>query len=128
MASVTQIPGVAPHLLSPIGNQVAVADPVSQTSQLPKPRDVITTLHYYKDPADGGPPHASYTDRPETYYREPDSKQVTIHDIRGTEDQYTLDKTGFQIVKHASAEKGFLDDDQIKQVYYPEVEDLLKKT
>jgi len=39
-----------------------------------------------------------------------------------------LDKTGFQIVKHASAEKDFLDDDQIKKVYYPEVEELLKKT
>src|SRR6266487_5680270 len=124
MASVAQSRGVAPHLLSPVGNQVAVADPAPQASEALKPRDVVTTLHYYKDPADGGPPHASYTDRPETYYREPLSQQVTVHDIRGTEDQYTLDKTGFQIVKHASAEKDFLDDDQIKKVYYPEVEEI----
>jgi hypothetical protein len=126
MASVTQSQGIAPHLLSQVGNQVSIAD-IPETSQLPKARDVVTTLNYYKDPPGGGPPHATYIDRPETYYREPLPQQVTVHDIRGTEDQYTLDTTGFQIVKHESAEKDFLDDEQIKAIYYPEVEQLLKQ-
>jgi hypothetical protein len=51
---------------------------------------------------------------------------VTIHDIAGDEDKYTLDSHGFQFVKHESKEKDFLDDAQIKAAYYPEVEQLLK--
>lgn len=65
-------------------------------------------------------------DKPETYHREPESHNVTIHDVRGKEDQYTLDKNGFQFHKHVSKEKDFLDDEHIKAVYYPETEQLLK--
>jgi hypothetical protein len=126
MASVTQTPGVAPHLLSQVGNQVVV-DERSQTSQTYKPRDIVTTFNYYKDPEDGSPPAPNYADRPSSYERVPLSQQLTVHDIRGSEDQYTLDTTGFQIYKHESVEKDFLDDDHIKAVYYPETEELLKK-
>lgn len=125
MASVTQSQGVAPHLLSPVGNQVSVAD-IPKDVSAPVPRDVVTTLNYYKDPADGGPPHATYTDKPETFYREPEPREAVVHDIRGTEDQYTLDTTGFEIFKHKSAETEFADDQHIKEVYYPEIEYILK--
>jgi len=127
MASVTQTPGIAPHLLSPVGNQVAVEEPLSQASQIPKPRDVTTIFHYYKDPADGSPPAPNDASKPSTYEREPLSEQAVVHDIRGTETQYTLDTTGFEIFKHVSVEKDFLDNEQIKRVYYPETEELLKK-
>jgi len=53
--------------------------------------------------------------------------QVVVHDIRGSEHEYTLDTKGFQVVKHESKEKEFLNDDQIKKVYYPETEELLKR-
>jgi hypothetical protein len=53
-------------------------------------------------------------------------KSVTVHDITGDEDKYTLDSHGFQFVKHESKEKDFLDDKKIKAEYYPEVEQLLK--
>jgi hypothetical protein len=127
MASVTQSQGLAPHLLSSIGNNVTVADPASQAPQAPQGRDVNATFNYYKDSADGSPPAPNYANKPSTYVRERLERQKVVHDIRGREDQYTLDTTGFQIVKHESAENDFVDDEQIKRVYYPETEELLKK-
>ena len=55
-----------------------------------------------------------------------DSHPVTINDIRGKEDTVSLDKTGFQFIKHVSEEKDFLDEELIKTRYYKEVEELLK--
>lgn len=54
-------------------------------------------------------------------------KEVILHDIRGFDDRYTLDTTGFQIVDRKSKEKDFLNIKQVKKVYFPEVEDLLQK-
>lgn len=87
---------------------------------------VQTTLNYYKDPGDGSPPKPTYVGKPETYERPTEPLEVTVTDIRGDEKKYTLDKNGFEIYPHTSAEKEFLDDDQIKAQYYPEVEQLLK--
>ena len=52
---------------------------------------------------------------------------MLVHDIRGEEDKYTLDTTGFQIYRHVSQETAFQDEAEIKSIYYPEVEDILKK-
>jgi hypothetical protein len=90
-----------------------------------KPRQVNTTLNYYKDPGDGSEPHPSYVGRPETYERPSEKLNVTIHDIR-TQDQYSLDRNGFQVYHHTSVEKEFLNEEQIKALYYPETERLLK--
>ena len=92
-----------------------------------KPRDVTSSLNYFKDNEDGSPPAPSYVGKPETYARPSLAQQVVVRDVRGSEDQYTLDTKGFQIVKHESKEKYFVDDDQIRRVYYPETEELLKK-
>ena len=91
-----------------------------------KVHDVSTQLHYYKDPGDGSEPAPSYVGRPETYERPYDPHNVVVQDVRGEEDRYTLDKNGFHIYRHKSVEKDFLDDEQIKAVYYPETEQLLK--
>jgi hypothetical protein len=64
--------------------------------------------------------------KPETYVRPHVTQQVTVHDISGEEDRYTLDSHGFQIYPHESSEKDFQDDEQIKAHYYPETEQLLK--
>ena len=88
--------------------------------------DVPTKLNYYKDPGDGSEPAPAYVGRPETYDRPYEPFDVVVEDIRGREDQFTLDKNGFQIYRHESKEKDFADDDQIKSVYYPETEQLLK--
>lgn len=52
---------------------------------------------------------------------------MTVYDIRGETDKYSLDRQGFQIYTYPSAEKDFVDDDKIKVEYYPEVERLLKE-
>jgi len=90
------------------------------------PHDVFTTLNYFKDNEDGSPPAPSYVGKPETYERPTETLKATIHDIRGSEDQYGLDLNGFQVVTHESAEKDFVDEEQIKRVYYKETENLLK--
>lgn len=89
-----------------------------------RPHDVQTTLNYYLD--DGKPPAPAYIGKPETYERPLDARPTTIHDVRGHEHEYSVDKQGFQFYKHSSAEKDFVDDAQIKRVYYPETEQLLK--
>jgi hypothetical protein len=111
------------------GHYSQVSTQLGSTYQTPKiqPRDVTTILNYFKDNEDGSPPAPSYVGKPETYARPTMPQQVVVHDIRGSEDQYTLDTKGFQIVKHNSKEKDFLDDDQIRRIYYPETEELLKK-
>ena len=91
-----------------------------------QPHHVSTTLNYYKDPGDGSEPHPTYVGKPETYERPCETIHVTVHDLRNQEDQYSLDKNGFQICHHASIEKDFLDEEQIKASYYPETETLLK--
>ena len=88
--------------------------------------NVQTRLNYYKDPGDGSPPAPSYVGKPETYERPYESLDVTVSDIRGDVGEYTLDKNGFQIYPHTSAEKEFVDDNKIRAEYYPEVEQLLK--
>ncbi|KIX06074.1 uncharacterized protein Z518_04048 [Rhinocladiella mackenziei CBS 650.93] len=87
---------------------------------------VHTQLNYYKDPGDGSPPPPSYVGKPESYERPTEPLDVTIYDIRGEEQNYNLDKNGFEIYRRESVEKDFLDDAQIKAQYYPETEQLLK--
>jgi len=107
--------------------QQYTASSVVENQQRYTPRDVTTKLNYFKDNEDGSPPAPSYVGKPETYERPTSPRTVTIHDIRGSEDKYTLDTTGFQVVKHKSAEKDFIDEDEIKSLYYPEVESILKE-
>ncbi|KAL4782876.1 amino acid permease-domain-containing protein [Aspergillus varians] len=92
-----------------------------------KPHHVQTTLNFFKDHEDGSPPSPNYVNQPESYRSQPiETAPATIHDVSGHELDYTLDGNGFQFYYHTSAEKDFLDDEQIKRVYYPETEQLLK--
>lgn len=91
------------------------------------PRDIAATFHYLRPNPDGSPPAPSYVGRPETYVRPANAHSVTVHDIRGSESNYTLDKTGFEVFNHESKEKDFVDEEKIKDIYYKEVEEILKK-
>jgi hypothetical protein len=118
-AAVQSVPQ-PPHL------QPDVTQTTNSLSQQQTRHDVFTTLNYYKDPGDGSPPPPTYVGRPETYERPTEPLAMTVHDIRGREAEYTLDKNGFQIYHYVSREKEFLDDGKIKREYYPETEQLLK--
>lgn len=89
-------------------------------------KDVASSLNFHKDNEDGSPPAPSYVDRPETYERPVSTHSVTIQDVRGREEHFNIYTQGFQIHSHSSQEKDFLDEDRIKEVYYPETEQLLK--
>jgi hypothetical protein len=52
---------------------------------------------------------------------------VTIRDARPLIDQLSLDKEGFVLLHHQSAVKNFYDEDEIKSVYYPECERVMKE-
>jgi len=114
----------APHNLHLPSSTIQVS---TGSTRSYKPRDVTTTLNYYLPNADGSPPEPSYVGRPETYIRPVEPHTAIVHDIRGSEVNFSLDKTGFEIVKLESKEKEFVDEDAIKNVYYKEVEELLKK-
>ena len=103
-----------------------LATPAPDTASSVKPHDVKTKLNYYKDPGDGRGPAPTYVGKPETYERPTEPLDVTVHDIRGQEAKYSLDGNGFQIYRHTSTEKDFLDDEKIKREYYLETEQLLK--
>lgn len=93
------------------------------------PKSLTATLHYLK----------RGTEKP-TYYRiEPppgvpqwngidDPRDVWIEDARGRESEFTLDRNGFCLVKAPTAVVNFYDSEEIKRVYYPEVEQLLRDT
>ncbi len=121
-SAAVQQPGGHSTSFEPLTTQVKETTP----KQAPQKHHVQTKLNYYKDPGDGSAPPPNYAGRPETYDRPTEPLDVTVHDIRGEEKNYTLDGNGFEIYPHQSVEKDFVDDDQIKAQYYPEVEQLLK--
>ena len=51
---------------------------------------------------------------------------VTIRDGRPLRGEFTLEKHGFEFVDHETAVENFFDADQLKSVYYPEIEQLVK--
>ncbi|KAI8939274.1 hypothetical protein NX059_005100 [Plenodomus lindquistii] len=90
------------------------------------PQDVQTVLHYFKPNENGSPPAPTYVNRPETFERPFEVHPVTVKDVRGREQDYTLDKNGFEFYRQTAQEKDFVDDEQIKSGYYAETEQLLK--
>jgi hypothetical protein len=80
----------------------------------------------------------STTERPRTYtYDPPDGEprtnaahtphRVTIRDIRPKAESYTLDTHGFAVAHHQSMVRDFWDEAQIRDVYYPEAERLIRE-
>lgn len=59
--------------------------------------------------------------------RRNDPKTVTIYDARPILDQLSLDTQGFVLTQHESKVVDFYDAAEVREVYYPEVEQLLKE-
>ena len=53
--------------------------------------------------------------------------RVPIHDARPVVDRVSLDANGFALVNHRSAVRDFFDDEEVRRVYYPEVERVVKQ-
>jgi hypothetical protein len=56
----------------------------------------------------------------------PDPRRVTIHNGRLHEKNFVLERHGFCFLRHDTKVKEFYDEDEIRQVYYPEMEALIK--
>jgi hypothetical protein len=57
---------------------------------------------------------------------ERDPHKVIIRNGRPHTNEFTLERSGFRFVRHDTAMKDFLDRDEVKRVYYPEMEALIK--
>ena len=55
-------------------------------------------------------------------------KQMTVQNGRRFADQLSLEEQGFVLVEHRTKVADFFDAAQLESVYYPEVEELIKKT
>jgi hypothetical protein len=51
-----------------------------------------------------------------------EAHRVQIHDMRPIASEITLDRQGFAVVDQQTAVRDFWDDDEVRQVYYPEAE------
>ena len=72
---------------------------------------------YAFDPPGGGPrSNARYA-----------PQRVAIEDARRHAAEFALDREGFAFVQHDSAVRDFWDEDEIRQVYYPEAERLIRE-
>ena len=56
----------------------------------------------------------------------PDPRRITLHNGRPHADDFVLDRNGFRFVRHDTKMADFYDEDEIKRVYYPEMEALIK--
>jgi hypothetical protein len=94
-----------------------------------RPKDVIATLHY----------QVRSDRKPVRYVGEPppgeipflgidDPREVRIEDARGRESEFNLDRNGFALVQAPTKVQNFYSDEEVKSVYYPEVEQLLLRT
>jgi hypothetical protein len=94
--------------------------------------DVVpATLFYFQPPKDGSPAWTLVDADPATGERTAnfgaEDKTIDIENVRGKEDSYSLDTSGFHYFTHAAAHKKFTDHEEVKQEYYPESVELLKK-
>jgi hypothetical protein len=93
--------------------------------------DVTANLNFFTAPADGAVPYNLVGDghEPDLAVRNygDDFHDVVIHDIRGRESEFKVDRDAFELVQGLpdSAEVDFVDDESIQKNYYPEVEKLL---
>lgn len=91
-------------------------DPVSATDNLPY---VEAELRYF----------VPMPERPSYHYHDEGlvepaaaAHKVRIHDMRPLGSEVDLDRQGFALVEQCSSVGDFYDDDEVRRVYYPEVE------
>jgi hypothetical protein len=104
---------------------VAIAEP--QGAVAVTDGSIEATLDYYLDTGE----------KPFTYTGGPgsldvragggkDPRRVMLHDGRQEARDFTLDRNGFRFVRHDTKVGDFFDEAQIRSVYYPEMEALVK--
>jgi hypothetical protein len=91
------------------------------------PDTIEATLNYLLDT--GEMPWTYSGGRGSTIVRSgatPDPRSVALHNGRQHATEFTLDDHGFRFVRHNTKVREFLDEEELRQVYYPEMEALVK--
>jgi hypothetical protein len=94
-----------------------------------EPLTLEASLNYY---VDTGAQPISIVARPggvDTRLSSGDSeaRRVMLHNGRPLADRFDIERHGFRFVRHATAVVDFYDDDEVRRVYYPEMEALIKR-
>jgi hypothetical protein len=100
----------------------------TQVEKSDSTRDVKTSLNYLLR-GDRKPVTYAFTPPPGTEQstRRPDPRTVTVRNARPLGGKLSLDEQGFVLTRHESRVKNFYDQDEVREVYYPEIEKLLKE-
>jgi len=90
-------------------------------------RDVDAAMYYLADtsikPVTYNPPPGTGEQRRVGNYG---AFRVRVRDARPIASRFELDREGFALARHDTAVKGFYDEDEVRRVYYKEVEQLIK--
>ena len=62
-----------------------------------------------------------------TYHGNYEDRTVRIYDIRDEARNYSLDREGFRLVSHPTKVRDFFDEEEVRNVYYPELVELAKR-
>src|SRR4051812_16289967 len=90
-----------------------------------KPGDVLADINYF--PATGKAIKTSSWKRRYLGVGDKYTRTMTIHNIRGIEWKFDLDRNGFRFVKLPEKHRNTDNDEAIKEEYYPELEKLVKE-
>jgi len=86
--------------------------------------DLVYTVDTGEKPVNETMPDGDMSRRVTGTYQ---SHTMVIRDGRPLRGQFSLEETGFEFVDHDTAVTDFYDTDQLKAVYYPEIEALIKE-
>ncbi|KAI9660676.1 MAG: hypothetical protein M1821_010028 [Bathelium mastoideum] len=128
MTTAAPIQPTPAHRAEPVLSSILDNKTLNQGSPVPR-GPVTSNLIFYSPPADGSKPFNYVEQPPEGSPQRnfgQDNQDITLQDVRGRESDFTLAHNAFQTITNVSSnERDFTDDEHIKAVYYPEVEQLL---
>jgi hypothetical protein len=104
-----------------------LAAELDATRNTKEPSTIEATLNYIVD--DGAKVFsivASPGGSDGRYGGTPDPRRVVLHNGRPSANDFALDREGFRFVRHDTKVADFYDEAEIKRVYYPEMETLIK--
>lgn len=91
------------------------------------PKNVTATLHYLRRTAQKPVRYVGETPLgADAWNGIDDPRDVLIEDARGREAEFTLDRNGFALRRVPTEVRDFYSPEEVKSVYYPEIEQLLR--
>ena len=107
-------------------SQVVQSSSASAPSRAPAGADVVASLTFIV-PQDAKPVFHStaLTGGTQKLFFETESIEVPIADMRPLSHELSIDREGFELLRHTTEVVDLYDDDAIENLYYPEIEALL---